>query len=288
MTDIACVAHTADVIGEAPVWSGREAALYWVDVIKPALHRYEPATQRVTSWTPPVKLNAFALRAGGGLVVASRAGFGFYDPDTDRFELLHNPEADRPNNWLNDGGCDRRGRFWVGSMDKLIEQPSGRLYRFDADRACHVMADGITLANTVAFSPDDRAMYVGDSHLKTIFRYDFDLAAGTIANRRPFAVTERGVPDGSCVDAEGFLWNAAFDGGQIVRYAPDGRIDRTIAVPVSRPTSCTFGGADLATLFVTTARFRLSEAERAAQPWAGGLLALDAGVIGLPAPMFAG
>ena len=288
MTEVACVADTADVIGEAPIWSAREAALYWIDVIKPALHRCEPMTGRVTSWTPPVKPGSFALRAGGGLVLASRAGLGFFDLDTGRFELIHNPEADRPNNWLNDGRCDRRGRFWVGSMDKLLEQPSARLYRFDPDRSCHVMADGICLTNTVAFSPDDRVMYVGDSHVRTIFRYDFDLAAGTIANRRPFATTDRGVPDGSCVDAEGCLWNAGFDAGQIVRYAPDGRIDRTIALPVSRPTSCTFGGADLATLFITTARFRLSETERAAQPFAGGLLAIEVGAKGLPEPRFAG
>jgi sugar lactone lactonase YvrE len=288
MTDIACVAHTADVLGEVPIWSAREAALYWIDAFKPALHRLEPATGRVTSWTPPVKLGSFALRAGGGMVLASRAGLGLYDPATGSFELVHNPEADRPNNWLNDGRCDRRGRFWVGSMDRMIQQPSARLYRFDPDRACHVMADGIWLTNTVAFSPDDRALYVGDSHLKTIFRYDFDLAAGTIANRRPFAVIDHGIPDGSCVDADGFLWNAQFDAGQVVRYAPDGRIDRTIALPVTRPTSCTFGGADLATLFVTTATFRLSEAERAAQPLAGGVLAIDAGVTGLPDALFAG
>jgi L-arabinonolactonase len=150
------------------------------------------------------------------------------------------------------------------------------------------MADGIWLTNTVAFSPDDRVLYVGDSHVKTIFRYDFDLAAGTIANRRPFATVDRGIPDGSCVDADGCLWNAQFDAGQVVRYTPDGRVDRTIALPVTRPTSCTFGGDDLATLYVTTARFRLSDAEQAAQPHAGGLLALDVGVRGLPEALFAG
>lgn len=288
MAAIVCAAHTEDVLGEVPIWSARERALYWIDAFRPALRRFVPATGAVTSWTPPVKLGSFALRAAGGVLLATRAGLGLFEPEAGNFALVHNPEADRPTNWLNDGCCDRRGRFWVGSMDKMIEAPRARLHRFDADRSCHTMADGMWLTNTVAFSPDDRAMYVGDSHVKTIFRYDFDLAAGTIAHRRPFATVERGIPDGSCVDADGCLWNAQFDAGQIVRYTPDGRVDRTIALPVTRPTACAFGGDDLATLYVTTARFRLSDAERAAQPQAGGLLALEVGTRGLPAALYAG
>lgn len=288
MTTIRCVAQTNDVLGEVPVWSRREGALYWIDAFKPALNRFVPATGQVTSWTPPVKLGSFALRAGGGVLLASRAGLGFYDPETGSFELVHNPEADRPNNLLNDGRCDSRGRFWVGSMDKMIEQPSARLYRFDADRTCHVMHDGIWLTNTVAFSPDDRILYAGDSHVKTIFQYDFDVASGAVSNRRPFVTVETGLLDGSCVDQDGCLWNTHFDAGRVVRYTPAGRVDRTIALPVSRPTSCTFGGDDLRTLYITTARFRLSEAERAAQPDAGGLLAIDIGVRGLPDAEFAG
>jgi sugar lactone lactonase YvrE len=288
MAPITCVAHTADVLGEVPIWSLREQALYWIDAFKPAIHRLDPASGAVASWTPPVKLGSFALRAAGGMLLASRAGLGLYDPATGAFELLCNPEADRPNNLLNDGRCDRRGRFWVGSMDKMIEQPSARLYRFDQDRACRVMAEDIFLTNGIAFSPDDRTLYMADSHHKTIYRYDFDLANGAIANRRVFATPAQGLPDGACVDREGFLWSAQFDAGQVVRYAPDGRLDRTIELPVSRPTACTFGGADLGTLFVTTARLRLSEAERAAQPDAGGLLAIEVGVTGLPEPEFAG
>ncbi|MBI3513875.1 MAG: SMP-30/gluconolactonase/LRE family protein, partial [Proteobacteria bacterium] len=210
MPEVACVAHTADVLGEVPIWSAREQALYWIDAFKPGLHRYVPATHAVTSWTPPVKLGSFALRAGGGMLLASRGGLGLYDPATGSFELVHNPEADRPNNLLNDGRCDRRGRFWVGSMDRTIENPTARLYRFDADRSCHVMQDGVWLTNGVAFSPDDRRLYFGDSHLKTIVTYDFDLASGTITNRRPFATIDYGLPDGSCVDTDGCLWNVQF------------------------------------------------------------------------------
>ena len=288
MTEVACVTHTADVLGEVPIWSAREQALYWIDAFKPGLHRYVPMTQAVTSWTPPVKLGSFALRTAGGMLLASRAGLGFYDPAAGSFALLHNPEADRPNNLLNDGRCDRRGRFWVGSMDRMIEHPTARLYRFDGDRSCRVMQDGVWLTNGVAFSPDDRRLYFGDSHLKTIVIYDFDLASGTITNPRLFATIDTGLPDGSCVDTDGCLWNVQFHASRVVRYAPDGRIDRVVALPVTQPTACTFGGADLRTLFVTTARLRLDAAALAAQPHAGGLLAIDVGAQGVEEPLFAG
>jgi len=287
-TDVACGAHTQDVLGEVPIWSARDQALYWIDAFKPALHRFDPVTGQVQSWTPPVKLGSFALRANGGFLLASRGGLGDYDPVAGTFTLRHNPEADRPNNLLNDGRCDRRGRFWVGSMDKMLQQESGRIYRYAPDGSCAVMDDPVYLTNGIAFAPDDRWMYFADSHHKTIYRYDFDLAAGTIANRRPIATITGGVPDGSCVDAEGFLWNAQFDAGRVVRYAPDGRLDRTLELPVTRPTSCTFGGKDLRTLYITTASFRLKDAEKAAQPHAGGLLAADVGVAGVEEPMFGG
>jgi L-arabinonolactonase len=288
MTEIRCVARTADVLGEVPIWSEREQALYWIDCFKPALHRFEPPSGRVTSWTPPVKLGSFALREHGGMLLASRSGLGLYDPGAATFELLHNPEADRPNNWLNDGRCDRKGRFWVGSMDKLLQQPSARLYRFDPDRSCHVMQEAIWLTNGVAFSPDDRWLYAGDSHHNTIYRYALDLECGTVADRQPFITISEGVVDGACVDRDGYLWNAQFDAGRVVRYAPDGRLDRVVALAVSRPTSCTLGGPDLRTLFVTTASFRLTPEQRAAQPDAGGLLALEVAVPGVPEPLYTG
>jgi len=288
MPAIVCMANTSDVLGEVPIWSVREQALYWIDAFKPGLHRYDAKTGAVTSRTPPVKLGSFALRAGGGFLLASRSGLGTYDPSSGRFDLIHDPEADRPNNLLNDGRCDRRGRFWVGSMDRMIQQPSARLYRFDPDHSCRVMQDEIYLSNGIAFSPDDRTMYFADSHHKAIYRYDFDLDAGTIANRRVFATVEHGVPDGACVDTDGCLWSVQFHASRVVRYTPDGTIDRTIELPVTQPTACTFGGADLKTLFVTTAGLRLTDAQRAAQPHAGGLLAIDAGAQGLEEPLFGG
>jgi L-arabinonolactonase len=174
-------------------------------------------------------------------------------------------------------------------MSKTLASATGRLYRVDPDLSVTVVADGIWLPNSIAWSPDWRRMYFADSHLRTIFVYDFDLDDGAIADRRVFAACEHpGVPDGSAVDADGFLWNAMFDGGCIIRYAPDGRVDRVLELPVTRPTSCTFGGDDLATLYITTARFRLPPETLAREPHTGGVLAVDVGVRGLVEPLFGG
>lgn len=283
----ACVANTQDVLGEVPRWHEREQALYWIDALKPAIHRLDPATGQVESWTPPEKLGSFAPSRNGGLIIAGRNGFALYDPRSGAFARIADPEHKAAENILNDGRCDGRGRFWAGSMTKTMQRASGRLYRVENGRvaACD---DGIWVSNGVAFSPDGKTMYFADSHVHTIFAYDYDLAAGTIGQRRVFAQTSGrpGVPDGASVDAEGYLWSAQFDGGCLARYAPGGRLDRTVPLPVSRPTACAFGGSDLDTLYVTTARFRLAPDKLAAEPLAGALLALDVGVKGLPEPAY--
>jgi L-arabinonolactonase len=289
MTQITCVAQTEDVVGEVPLWHPTENVLYWIDLFKPAIHRFDPATGEVTSWTPTEKLGSFALRAAGGFVLAGRRGLSLYDPISGRLERIADPEAGDSANILNDGRCDRRGRFWVGSMNRLQDRASGRLYRLET-RSVQAVADGIWLPNSLCWSPDDRRMYLADSHLRTIFSCDFDIERGTIGPRREFAVlaSAQGVPDGSSVDSDGFLWNAVFAGGCLIRYTPSGRVDRVIDLPVSRPTACTFGGPDLATLYVTTARFRLTPAQLAAEPHSGGVIAIDVGARGLPEPLFAG
>jgi L-arabinonolactonase len=287
MPDIICLAHTNDVLGEVPRWHPVERALYWIDAFKPAVHRLD-ARGKLDSWTPPEKLGSFAPCADGGLLIAGRNGLARYDPASGRLERIVDPEAGGTVNILNDGRCDARGRFWVGSMSKTMERASARLYRLERGRL-DAVDESIWVSNGVCFSPDDTKMYFADSHVKTVFVYDFDLAAGKLGARRVFATTDGpGVPDGSSVDTDGFVWNAVFDAGCLIRYAPDGRVDRTVALPVSRPTACAFGGPDLATLYVTTARFRLAPEKLAREPHAGGLLALDVGARGLPEPLYQG
>jgi L-arabinonolactonase len=244
----------------------------------------------VARWTMPERIGSFALREQGGLVVAFASGFAFLNLETGAVERLAAPEAAMPRNRFNDGKCDRRGRFWAGTMDDRLSEHSGALYRFDPDRSCHRMDSNIGISNSLAWSPDDRRFYFADTMDRAIYVYDFDLDGGAIANKRVFCTTEGqpGSPDGSTIDAEGFLWNAQWDGWRLVRYAPDGRIDRIVELPVQKPTSCMFGGEDLSILYVTSAVWDLAGEALSAQPQAGGLFALDVGVRGLPEPRFAG
>jgi sugar lactone lactonase YvrE len=219
--------------------------------------------------------------------VALADRIAFFNPESGRFETA----ADLPSGLrCNDGKCDRAGRFWVGTMHDAERQPLGALYRLDGDKRLHVMAGRITVPNSLAWSPDNRVMYHADSPERTIYAYDFDPATGALGPRRVFARTEppHGYPDGSTVDAEGFLWNAEYAGSRLVRYAPDGRIDRTVAMPVSCPTSCAFGGPRLDLLYVTSSRQRMTTEQIEKEPMAGGLFALEVGVKGLPEPRFAG
>ncbi len=288
--DVALAVQTNDVLGECPVWCPREQALYWGDLFRPALHRFEPASGALQTWLPPEKFGSFALREQGGMILATRSGICFFDPPTGTLERICEPEADRPGNLLNDGKCDRRGRFWVGSMDKRLKERTGALYRVDPDRSWQRMEPWVWLSNGLAFRADDRVLYHTDSTDRCIYAYDFDLERGTIRNRREHASARDlpGVPDGMTIDEEGCLWSAQWGASRVVRYAPDGRVAGTVELPTARPTSCMFGGPRLDVLYVTSGFFRLSEAERAAQPWAGGLLAIDVGVRGLPEPRFAG
>ncbi len=296
MAEIELVVHTGDVLGEVPIWCPREGALYWMDGFKPALHRLDGNSGNVTSWTPPEKYGSFALRERGGFLVAARKRIALYDPKAGSYEAICTPEPDGLDNFLNDGRCDRQGRFWVGSLSRMIDAPSGRLHRLDPDYAVTTVDQGIWVSNGVAFSADGGTMYFADSHIRQIYNLDIDPTSGSASNKRVFAdASDRvGIPDGATIDSEGCLWHAEFDFAMtsnssfVVRRDPSGRIERAIEVPVSRPTSCVFGGPDLDILYVTTASFRMDGEQRAAQPWSGGLLAIDAGVVGVAETRFAG
>ena len=290
MTEIRLVVDGKNKLGEVPVWDVQEQALYWVDIEGRKLFRRDEASGRVDEWRFAERIGSYALRRQGGLVCAFETGFAFFDPPTGTIEWIAKPEAMIRRNRFNDGKCDRAGRFWAGSMDDNLTEHTGSLFRLDPDRSVHRMDGAIVCSNSLAWSPDDRTFYFADTFDNAIYAYDFDAATGGIANKRVFVSTkdQPGLPDGSTVDAEGYLWNAQWDGWRLVRYAPDGRVDRIVDLPIRRPTSCMFGGPDLATLYVTSALWTDTGEALAVQPWAGGLLALDVGVRGLPETRFAG
>jgi sugar lactone lactonase YvrE len=195
-------------------------------------------------------------------------------------------EADNPANRMNDGKCDSAGRFWAGTMAWDERPGAGSLYRLDRDGSVRVMHEGLTVSNGIGWSPDDRTLYFAETRERRVYRYDFDPHTGTASNRRIFVELPEGggVPDGLTVDADGGVWCALFGRSCINRYWSDGTLDRSIPLPVSRPTSCAFGGRDMRTLFITTARFGLDGEQLAAEPHAGAVLAVDVPETGLVEP----
>ncbi len=285
--DITRIGTTTDLLGESCVWSASEQALYWVDIREPSLRRLNYSDRRVDTFKMPELAGAVCLREGGGVMVALEDSIAHFDPVTSSLEKVARAPDTFPNIRFNDSRVDPQGRFWAGTMDDIARGPTGTLYRLDSGYRMTAVLHPVIISNSLAFSPDSRTMYFSDTVSREIWAYDFDSEAGLPSNRRVFAtVPAPGTPDGSTVDAEGYLWNAEFDGARVVRYAPDGQVDRIIQMPVLRPTCCTFGGPDLTTLFVTTASLRLSAAELAAQPLAGGLLALEVGVKGVADPAY--
>jgi len=280
------------ILGESPIWSVAEQVLYWVDVLNPSIHRFDPATGAHDRWLIETEIGSIGLASGNRLVAGLRMGFALYDLGSSKLEIINDPEGHgRQNtNRLNDGKVDRAGRFWCGSMQDPGREPVGTLYRMDTDRSVHAMADGIRVPNALCWSPDDRTMYFADTYAECIWAYNYDLATGAIENRRVFAKTGEGTgrQDGATVDSEGFVWNAHIFAGRVVRYDPHGRIEREIVVPTPQVTSCAFGGPDLDILYITTASMRMSRDELAADPLAGSLFAVDTGVRGLPEPRFGG
>ena len=286
-SEIDVIASDRALVAESPVWSARERALYWIDGRKDAIYRFGLADGARTQWTTPAKVNAIALRRGG-LIVAMKSGIATLDTADGTFAIVARPEPADAERRMNDGKVDRAGRFWFGTMHDDAADDRGCIYRL-AGATLTAVDQGYTIPNGFAWSPDDRRMYLADSQLGTIFAYDFDLASGAANNRRAFVRTAPGtMPDGATIDAAGYLWSANIGGYSLVRYAPDGTIDRVLGLPVQRPTSVIFGGDDLRTLYITTASRRLSTDELAAQPLAGTVLAVRVDVPGLPEHDYAG
>ena len=290
MSTVRCIHEAQALLGEAPFWDSETQALIWCDIYGRRIHRLHPRSGAAESWKLADRVAAAVPRAGGGMLVALSRTLALFDPDRNQLQTLFSLDADEAGTRFNDSRTDALGRLWIGTMNETGAAPTGTLFRLDADHACTPMLSGIRIANGIAFSPDDRLFYFADSPERIIRAYDFELGAGTLGPRRDLLRVDgdRAVPDGSAVDAEGCIWNAQYEGCRVVRYAPDGRVLRIVELPVPRPTSCVFGGADLATLYVTSACMELSGADLRRYPLSGSLFAIEAGVAGRPCTRFAG
>jgi len=282
-----------NVLGEGPVWDTQEQTLYWVDIEGQVYLRYLPQLDEVERVTVGARIGSFALRASGGLVMATDRGFALWDPAGRQLTTIADPEAGRPAMRFNDGKVDPRGRFWAGTMTEDEQQHAagpGSLYRLDPDLSVHRMDTDYAIANGLGWSPDGQTMYVTDSPRHVIYAYDYNAATGQVTNRRPLISTdgESGVPDGLTVDAEGYIWSARWGGGKIVRYGPSGAKERELRLPVQYPTSCCFGGPTLSDLYVTSASQPIPPEKRASQPLAGDLFRVRTSATGLPMFRFQG
>lgn len=283
------VRHQCDV-GEGPLWDPRDGLLYWVDITPGRLYSWHPRRGVRTVLEAGQSLGSVTMRAGGGLILALRDGLHVLAQDGTT-EVLVPIDADSPGLSLNDSGCDRVGRLWVGSVDDDESPDSGCLYRVTADLDVARAVESTTLANGIGWSPDDRTMYLADSTTFTVFAFEYEPRTGSACRRREFVRTPPadGLPDGLAVDEEGFVWVAYWGGWCVRRYSPDGKLDRVVEVPVAQVSSCTFGGEHLDELYITTAAHGLrEEADRSAQPAAGSLFRVRPGVRGLPPTPFGG
>jgi sugar lactone lactonase YvrE len=277
-------------LGEGVRWHAAAGRLIWVDIMAGKVHLVDPVSGLTETFDIGQPVGAAAPAKSGGAILAVRDGFARLNFNTGAVEMVAEVERDRPNNRMNDGACDAAGRFWAGTMSMNDAPGEGSLYRLDPDGRVHTMLRSVSISNGIDWSLDNRLMYYIDSPTRRIDVCDFDLPSGSLANRRPFVKIDRGdgFPDGLTVDAEGAVWVALWDGGAVRRYTPDGVLDGVIRLPVTRPTTCAFGGSDLAALFITSAWTELPEEERQRQPAAGGMFRHRPGVTGRPAHPFGG
>ena len=283
------IIEVGNTLGESVLWNVETQSLWWTDIQERRLYRYDWDSRSLTSFTTPERLCSFGFVQGSDrLIAAFESGFGLYDPFDGAMAWLARPEADRSGMRLNDGRVDRQGRFWAGSMaETAAGAGKANLYCvYSTGRACR-RESGITISNSICWSPDGTRFYFADSPRRTIWQYAFDAANGDISGRRVFAQTPEGAsPDGANVDAEGFLWSAQWGAGRVVRYAPDGQIERFLEIPASRPSCVAFGGPDLDLLFVTTASEGLKEDMPGSQFSAGDVFVYSIGITGLPEGRF--
>jgi sugar lactone lactonase YvrE len=292
MGEVEHVLEVRNVIGEGPVWHSQEGVLYWVNFIEQyQILRFSPQTRRLEVFETGMPVMALGIRKTGGFIAATAKGIATWDTGRKTFEPFCDPLAARQGFRFNDAATDSEGRFWVGTLnDANPKGPDGELFCVQGDGSCQVMDKNITVANGIGWSPNRKIMYFTDSFRYAIYAYDYVAETGMIANRRTFVQTspEAGIPDGLTVDSEGFVWSAYCGGWKVIRYNPEGKVDREYRLPVANPTSCAFGGKRLDELYITSAALGLSEEDKTRHPQSGDLFCLKAGITGIDEPRFGG
>jgi len=269
--------------GEGIFWNPTDGLVWWTDIEGCALWSFDPATAKTTSQPMSERVCCFAPRANGGLIVAYADRVVLTDQFTNEETLVTWFEPNNSETRLNDGRTDRQGRLIVGGMNEVSGKADSSVISIDQNLNVRTIIEGVSCANSTCFDPDGATLFFADTPDQEIAAFDYDTATGSVSNRRTHASfkDEPGLPDGSCVDAEGGVWNAEWEGHRVVRVAPNGTIDHVIEVPVWKPTCCAFGGPDLDTLFITTSRLMSDETALKREPESGGLFAVKPGVVGV-------
>ncbi len=272
-----------NALGEGIIWDAASACVWWTDIDGSKLYRYQSEDKQLDHWTTPERLGSFALVSDSEFLICGFAsGFAYFNPHSGELQWLEKIEQNNPGTRLNDGRADRQGRFWAGSMVESGDRGAGALYCLDQQLQVASKVSGLTISNGLCWSPDSTVMYHTDTPSRRIHAYDFDAATGAIANQRCLVRTEKGCfPDGSSVDAEGYIWNAQWGASQVVRYSPEGEVDFVLPLPVSQPTCVAFGGPKLDRLFVTSATQGFDEQTLSAEPEAGNVLVFQANISGI-------
>ena len=281
-------------LGEGPLWDVEDQKIYWIDSLGNKVFRANADGSAVEVWDVPSKIGSMAIRRNGEAILSLQDGFHAFNFKSGTCKLLLDPEPDKPGNRLNDGKVDRQGRFICGSMDMKETAKTASLYRLDPDLSIHKLEDNIIVSNGPCWSPDDKTFYFADSWSMEISAYDWDAKSGTPSRKRTFVAfdkshRENGVPDGATVDSEGYLWSAAVFSGELRRFAPDGKLERAVSLPVRNVTSLIFGGPNLDIIYFTSiGQIHLPGLPNDG-PTGGSLFAIyGLGIEGVPEPRFAG
>ena len=287
-----------NLLGEGITWSVDQENLYWLDVVIPSkLFQLHLPTNKLSTFIMPEMISSISIRSKKDLIIDYQYGVYNYNLTSNNFTRLIETEPLLKFNRSNDGASDIKGRFWFGTMQKNLDEEgndipitkhSGSLYRLDIDLTLDKIESNLGIPNTFIWNPDNTKFYFTDSMEEIIYSYDFDEESGEITNKTKFATFNRGIPDGSTMDSEGFVWNCRWGGSCVVRFDPLGRVDRVLEVPVENVTNCVFGGKDLKTLFITTARQGLSKEYVTKNPYAGSLFAIDLSIKGIEDNNFLG